>query len=217
MSPSPVYTLELLARGWRYITPKVLESFIPMSTGGVVKVSNERLWAPGSICYNNGVWYVQAESLNSFEVPHEKPTVNCYHTGTLGAYVRLNNLKVYRVQSDNYCGFHTVAMLVGGYNGKIDHRLRRTLAGKTAKYMIDNISITEIRVYLNMNNIYTQETLTNNLMHHNRWLSVEEVTFMLKAHSKLSAMITENSYPIYNPECIYFLIKAHHYEPVMHV
>lgn len=41
VSPSPVYTLELLARGWRYITHEALECFIPMSTGGTVKVSYE--------------------------------------------------------------------------------------------------------------------------------------------------------------------------------
>lgn len=34
VSPSPVYILELLARGWRYIRPDILGRFIPMSTGG---------------------------------------------------------------------------------------------------------------------------------------------------------------------------------------
>ncbi|KAL0961663.1 hypothetical protein UPYG_G00353160 [Umbra pygmaea] len=41
VSPSPVYTLELLARAWRCVAPQVLERFIPMSAGGVVKVSHE--------------------------------------------------------------------------------------------------------------------------------------------------------------------------------
>ncbi|KAJ8009928.1 hypothetical protein DPEC_G00069250 [Dallia pectoralis] len=41
VSPSPMYTLELLARAWRRVTPVVFERFTPMSTGGVVKVSYE--------------------------------------------------------------------------------------------------------------------------------------------------------------------------------
>ncbi|KAA8577486.1 hypothetical protein FQN60_008548 [Etheostoma spectabile] len=39
VSPSPEYTLELLARAWRCVTPQVLEHFTPMGTGGLVRVS----------------------------------------------------------------------------------------------------------------------------------------------------------------------------------
>lgn len=39
VSPSPVYTLELLARAWRNVMPEVLGNFIPTSTRGFVKVN----------------------------------------------------------------------------------------------------------------------------------------------------------------------------------
>jgi hypothetical protein len=52
------------------------------------------LWAPGSICYNSGIWYVMVKGLNvPVTIPHEPHTADCYHKGTLEAYCRLNNLK----------------------------------------------------------------------------------------------------------------------------
>ncbi|TKS64993.1 hypothetical protein D9C73_027785 [Collichthys lucidus] len=169
---------------------------------------------PGSLRYSKGAWYVIVKGVNQLavRVPHEKPTLDCYHGGTLHAYVRLNNLKVVKVQSDNYCGFHTVAKLLGLGDKESD---RKSLASKTSRYMTQNDRKTGIRVYLNLLGIQSEQALTNLLMRTNRWLSSEEVTFMLEAHGKLSAMITENSYPIYTATRCHFLIKAAHFEPVM--
>ncbi|TKS75711.1 hypothetical protein D9C73_010128 [Collichthys lucidus] len=186
------------------------EAFLPITAivGGLFGM-NVELNVDGK-----GAWYVIVKGVNQLavRVPHEKPTLDCYHGGTLHAYVRLNNLKVVKVQSDNYCGFHTVAKLLGLGDKDSD---RESLASKTSRYMTQNERKTGIRAYLDLHKIQSEEALTNLLMRTNRWLSSEEVTFMLEAHDKLSAMITENSYPIYTATRCHFLIKAAHFEPVM--
>lgn len=194
--------------------------------GYTYHVTNEHYrgtWAPGSICYRNHLWYVQAEGVNgTVSVPPEPRTVNCYHTGTLGAYIRLNGLKVDRVSSDDYCGFHTAAVLLGIIKGdrsdpvhRGDKYVREMLSGNTAAYMMDNKHLTEIQVYLDWMKIVDAKGLVDLFMTPRRWLTVDEVTFILKAHNRcLVEAITENSYPIYNPECTYFLIKSNHFEPV---
>lgn len=57
--------------------------------------------------------------------------------------------------------------------------------------------------------------MTELLMRKNRWLSVEEVTFMLEVHGKQPAVITENSYPVYQAHMAHFLIMNKHYEPII--
>jgi hypothetical protein len=180
------------------------------------------MWAPGSICYNKGVWHVMGKDLPlAMLIPHETPTSYCYHTGTLGAYVRLNNLKVVTVPSDNYCGFHTVAALVGLFRDNDNEKgycdLRKTMVSETSEYMIRNKNDPGIAVYLEMNKCTSHQRLTDYLMQRNRWLSVDEVTFMLMAYKKLPVVITEHSYPIYELGCAHVLIKGNHYEPVVHV
>ena len=176
--------------------------------------SYDELWAPGSICYNNGIWHVISQSLTlSIPLPLEKSTSNCHHSGTLAAYVRLNNLKVKQVPSDGYCGFHTVAVLLG-LAANSNYKLRKKLVGKTVDYMQKNPSDAGIQVYLQLHETKTSDQLNTLLMQSKRWLSVDEVALILQAHGKLSDVITENSYPIYNPEVTHFLIKDHHYEPV---
>lgn len=180
------------------------------------------LWAPGSICYNNGAWHVMDKGLNlQVLIPHELPTSYCYHAGTLGAYVRLNNLKVCRVPSDNYCGFHTVASLLGLFRDNDNEKgycdVRKMIVSKTSEYMIRNKSVSGISVYLNNNNCSRHQDLTDLLMKQDRWLSVDEVNFMLMAHERIPVVITEHSCPIYELGCSHFLIKGYHYEPVVHV
>ncbi|KAE8287285.1 hypothetical protein D5F01_LYC13323 [Larimichthys crocea] len=177
--------------------------------------------APGSLCYSEGVWRVIVEGVGrlAVRVPHEKSTVHCYHDGTLGAYVRLNDLKVVKVPSDSYCGFHTVAVLLGFTKGSDEcaRDLRERLVLETSIYMTQHKQTEGIRTYLEFHEIKRQRDLTTLLMTPNRWLSVEEVAFILEAYGKPSAVITENSYPIYTATCCHFLIKACHYEPVMSI
>lgn len=176
------------------------------------------VWAPGSICYINGNWQVMAKSLNvPVRVPREKPTENCYHTGTLCAYIRLNDLKVGKVPSDNYCGFHTVAMLLSNFKAHCPQAARKNMVCKTAKYMTDSMSSEELIAYLGCNTPTSCTYVEAILMEDNRYLSVEEVNFILRAHDKVSAVITETSYPIYQPHVCYYLIHNQHFEPVMHV
>ncbi|KAJ7984089.1 hypothetical protein DPEC_G00363720 [Dallia pectoralis] len=180
----------------------------------VINQHYQGLWAHGSIGYDGSNWYVTGDTVNGHQVstPQEPRTVNCYHTGTLGAYIRLNNLKLDKVPSDNYCGFHTVAALLGGpqFGSPCAHGARKTLVQKTTEYMLSNQAVDGIQTYLEINQIYTREDLTSLLMQDNRWLSTEEVTFMLNAYGKLSTMITEHSYPIFDP-------NRTHFEPVTHV
>lgn len=141
------------------------------------------LWAPGSICYNSGIWYVMVKGLNvPVSIPHEPHRPDCYHKGTLGAYCRLNDLQVVRVPSDNYCGFHTVAALIGliRANGMCDRDVRKLMVSKTAEYMIRNKDDTGIGVYLKCNNCTSDQGLTDVLMQPDRWLSIDEVK--LHAH-----------------------------------
>lgn len=177
------------------------------------------LWAPGSICYNSGVWSVMVEGLPvAVDIPKETGTSDCYHVGTLGAYMRLNHLKVCKVLSDDYCGFHTVdALLEIGPRDHGDPNVRKLLVDRTAEYIIKCEQQDIIKVYLSLNSITNLQGLTCLLMEEKRWLHIEEVTFMLKAYDKVPAAITENSYPIYNPEFTHFLLNSCHYEPVMHV
>ena len=176
-------------------------------------------WAPGSICYISGVWYAMGKDHNlHVQVPQEKSTSNRHHTGTLGAYLRLNDLNVREVPSDHYCGFHTVAVLLGLDGGnRVDRDVSKMLVCTTAQYMMLNPDNKEIQAYLGLNKINGQEDLVDRLMLPDRWLTVDEVNFMLQAHGKQSAVITEYSYPIYNPNCSHYILKACHYEPVIHV
>lgn len=41
VSPSPMYLLEILARGWRNVPAEVLQCFIPTCTGGTVNVTRD--------------------------------------------------------------------------------------------------------------------------------------------------------------------------------
>ena len=175
------------------------------------------MWVQGSLCYNNNNrWYVLHVE-HPVNLPRENLTGNCYHRGTLGAYMRLNNLKVAKVDSDDYCGFHTVAILLGKTIGAADFTIRQTLVTTTVDYMIANKNLDEIDVYLKLNKIQTPEDLRSLLMKANRWLTVDEVSFILRANGKRSSMILESSYPIYNSECCHYIIKAAHFEPVLPV
>jgi hypothetical protein len=91
------------------------------------------------------------------------------------------------------------------------------MVSTTAEYIIKNKNDSGIRVYLELINCTSDQSLTDVLMQQDRWLSIDEVTFMLMAHERLPVVITEHSYPIYKLGCAHFLIKAHHYEPVVHV
>ena len=172
-------------------------------------------WAPGSLCYNMGLWHVMVHGLNlrTVHAPQEMTDTHCYHKGTLRAYVRLNNLNVVKVPSDNHCGFHTVAALVGLDYRRVD---RKTLIDTTVKYIESNSYDEGIKSYLSVEKVDT-EGLTDHLMQYQRWLSVDEVSLMLKAHGKFPVMITEHSFPIYNPDHSHFLFTKWHYEPVMSI
>ncbi|KAI4792910.1 hypothetical protein KUCAC02_033105 [Chaenocephalus aceratus] len=199
--------VELNASGWTY-------EIVNRHYGGK--------WAPGSARYSGGRWYVIRQGdWATVRIPRETGNVDCYHTGTLSAYMRLNDLKVDTVPSDNHCGFHAVAALLGTRDrvGLECHEgVRRELVRKTATYMMDRKgSQVEIRVYLELNSIDGVGALEDLLMEHNRWLSTEELTFMLSAHGKRAEVIAEHSYPIYTSECTYVLLKDNHYEPVSRV
>lgn len=146
--------------------------------------------------------------MHMIRIPRETSTLNCYHTGTLGAYIRLNDLKVNEVLSDNYCGFHTAIALL-----HID--TRKALVHKTPEYMLRYTE--ETSVYLKLHNITDYDGIVNLLMTSNRWLTVDELSFIFKAHGKCPVAITPNTYPIYDPQCVYYIIQNCHYEPVTHV
>lgn len=171
-------------------------------------------WAPGVIHCSHSVWSVAAYSNITSMVSREQATSDCYHTGTLAAYMRLNDLKVSQVLSDGHCGFHTVAVLCGlTSTGKCDEDLRKTLVNKTADYVISNKNAHE--AYLGSIKMNTVDQLKSLLMTHKRWLTVDEVCMMLRANGKQPAMISEATYPIYNSDFSHFLYKCSHYEPVM--
>lgn len=175
-------------------------------------------WAPGCLWYTHGLWYVVSDQSALITVTHEPSSDKCHHSGTIAAYCRLNDLRVERTSNDNYCGFHTACVLLHKTltAGKCDYDARRRLVEQTVKYlMVNKDTNEEVKVYLQDNTINTAIELNSLLMERARWLSVEELTFILKAHGKNSVVITEHSYPIYDQDCVYFLIKSNHFEPFL--
>lgn len=72
----------------------------------------------------------------------------------------------------------------------------------------------ESTTYLQLEGITDHQGCVTLLMTPNRWLSVDEMHFIFKAHGKSSVAITSNVYPIYDPQCLYYIIHNNHYEPV---
>ena len=170
-------------------------------------------WAPESIVWDGSHWYVSGVNI---PIPQEEKNVDCHQSDTLCAYMRLNDLKVVKVPSDNYCGFHTVAVLLWGQNSSC--KSRREMVSRTADYMMRNKDNDDlIRVYLEtfVDGPDSRKAVELLLTKENRWLTVDEVSFILKVYGKHTAVITEHSYPIYNPECTHVLITGGHYQPVL--
>lgn len=116
------------------------------------------------------------------------------------------------VSGDRHCEFHTAAMLLGYTD---DDKTRKTLARKTAQCLMDNKHLKQIEVYMNLNKVYSLDEIKCLFMKEKRWLSVHEVAFILLAHGKLPALITENSYPVYDASCLHYIIKDNHFEPLI--
>ncbi|KAK2811898.1 hypothetical protein Q5P01_000120 [Channa striata] len=75
----------------------------------VVNIHHGNRWPVGFLEYSLNGW-----SLRNLPVGYsvrrpfvsELDSEDCYHKGTYRAYARLNGLRVVRVDSDGYCGFH---------------------------------------------------------------------------------------------------------------
>lgn len=67
----------------------------------VYHVLNEhyKLWAPGYLCFENDRWHTRDmrsdQATGPVVIPREKRASDCYYTGTICAYTRLNALKVW--------------------------------------------------------------------------------------------------------------------------
>lgn len=132
----------------------------------------------------------------------------------LAEYFRLNDITVKRVRGNGYCGFHTASVLLNR-SEECGYEARRALVTQTMKYMMSNKENPEIRVYLETNKAKTGQDLHDLPMKNNRWLTVDELHFILSAHGQNSRCITKNSYPLYSVEYVYFHIDNHHFQPVI--
>lgn len=134
-------------------------------------------------------------------------------TDTFKEYLRLNDLTVTTVPADSYCGFHTALVLLDGsvYCTRTE---RAGLVKTTAAYIMSQTDAS-IQVYKDCNNIHRQQDLYDMLMTPNRWLSVDELHFILLASGKRSLCITKHSYPLYSDDHVYFHIDNNHFQPVV--
>lgn len=134
---------------------------------------------------------------------------------TLKEYLRLNDIAVKPVKSDGYCGFHTASVLLD-LGQECSFEARDILVRKTAAHIFaQRAQNREFTVYLNDNKVDGENALYTLLMTPERWLSVEEVQFILLAHGKNSLFITKNSYPLYSDEHVYFHIDNNHFQPII--
>lgn len=134
---------------------------------------------------------------------------------TLKEYLRLNDIAVKPVKSDGYCGFHTASVLLD-LGLECSFEARDILVRKTAAHIFaQRAQNREFTVYLNDNKVDGENALYTLLMTPERWLSVEEVHFILLAHGKNSLFITKNSYPLYSDEHVYFHIDNNHFQPII--
>lgn len=133
---------------------------------------------------------------------------------TLKEYLRLNDIAVKPVKGDGYCGFHTASVLLD-LEQECSVKARDVLVRKTAAHIFADRANQEFTVYLNDNKVDCETALYTLLMTPKRWLSVEEVHFILLAHGKTSLCITKNSYPLYSDEHVYFHIDNNHFQPII--
>lgn len=81
------------------------------------------------------------------------------------------------------------------------------MAQRTAQYLIGHKHEEHIRVYLQTILATNVQDVVHTLMQSGRWLSADEVTLMLNAYGKHTALITEHSYPLYDPAHAHVLLK----------
>lgn len=179
---------------------------------------NGKIWAPNPLYRKDDMWHVPISTSDAVP-PREKSNAACHHGGTLAAYIRLNELRVIKVPSDNHCGFHTAAVLLD-MGSRCDDAMMALLVRRTAEYIFgqakdDNSS--GCNAYLLANKCRSTQELIDVLATKNRWLSVDELTLMLRAHGKLASAITEHAYPIRSPNVLLFSIARKHFEPVVPV
>lgn len=164
--------------------------------------------SPGTLCLTQRGWCIvegKAVLRDSF-VP----------VSTLEEYLRLNELAAIPVRGDGYCGFHTAVVLLGLSRARVCvDEMRGKLVQKTVKYIMSQKNKQRIRVYLEFNKIHKEQDLYALLMEDKRWLSVEDLYFILLAHGKKSMCITKQSYPLYSDDHVYFHIDNNHFQPVV--
>lgn len=142
------------------------------------------------------------------------PRTSLVSVDTFKEYLRLNDLTVTTVQADGYCGFHTALVLLGRAAPCSD-QMRGELVRKTVNYIMSRSNTQDIVVYLECNKVREQQDLYDLLMKPKRWLSVEDLHFILLAHGKKSLCITKHSYPLYSDDHVYFHIDNNHFQPVV--
>nr|BBA49240.1 hypothetical protein [Oryzias latipes] len=136
-----------------------------------------------------------------------------HRAGSLRAYARLHDLDVIEVPSDGYCGFHSVAQLL--FNDTARGETRASLVTRTAEFVFLNAERADVReTYLTVNGPKNVSELKRLLSEEKRWLSVQEVKYMLEAHGKRLGLLTETSYPIYDRACAHIVWTRNHYEPL---
>ena len=149
------------------------------------------------------------------DVPTESRT-NCHHGKEIAAYLRLNNLKLIEVRGDNSCGFHTISTLLDRGSCTTPES-RGVILDTFVAYVEKNKHETEIQTYmqsLTQNSTKLEISQLKDDMS-SRWLSLDEVNLVLKAHGKTPCGLTVYSFPIYSSQSSAFLCANHHFEPIV--
>lgn len=118
--------------------------------------------------------------------------------------------------SDGYCGFHSIVVHLYGTEITCTDTIRENLARATAEFVFQHWDRADIKDgYLQDDKSSNSTELKQRLKTEKRWLSVHDLRYILEAHGKQLALITENVYLIYNPARAHILIKDNHYEPMV--
>ncbi|KAK2832705.1 hypothetical protein Q5P01_016594 [Channa striata] len=152
----------------------------------VVNFHHGNRWPVGFLEYSLNGW-----SLRNLPVGYsvrrpfisELDSEDCYHKGTYRAYARLNGLRVVRVDSDGYCGFHAVTTLMAEDREMCNSERRREVARRTAAFLFRHRQRSDIENYLTCNELSNAEDLETLLTTNGRWLDVQELGYMLEVHS----------------------------------
>ncbi|KAI4792901.1 hypothetical protein KUCAC02_033096 [Chaenocephalus aceratus] len=130
VSPSPVYVLEMLARGWRHVAREVLEKSIPMGTGGIVKVScrhyTKHILGPVNVLAHLGL--IDASEKNLVIAALDKGVLPCFAgpgdsapdqlvSSTVALVFAASGLRVFGFQAEERGGAQGTCVFNAGEKG----------------------------------------------------------------------------------------------------